>query len=476
MAEESDFEPERQGAAQTFQRHERGHISCLPLEVLTDTFAHLLPESLAIDDIISAHELESDWCLHRRRNHDDIIHISHVCRSWRSICLTTSPLWSLLWITDEDCFAPRTEEFVNRSGNMTLEVAVRDEIFRKKDFLSNKEDPNSFNGPLIHPLLKFFSLVPHALQRMKTLRVCSRFSPTQDFTSYFDKPAPLLESFALYVDSLSTDDIETTTHILPSPLFGGSTPSLRKLSIHGADVPWTSDIFKNLTFLCICRDERRERNDVSVNLLLQILENCPEIVSLEIGFAGPTLPVGDRMNESSLTPKLAVSFLKNINLYGMRGMAPVVAFLSRLQTPRLQTLIVGHLGLSLLSIDDFLPQTVTFDPRSNLCNCIGIDVDPGCGWVIAEQFIVDDLETKMTLDPKYFSLRWLQRTKSSFKRRINCLNDDTGDFEFPEGIPDDFRTLSLTFLQRMCPSPETIRALTIRGSDSALDELAFEGG
>ncbi|KLO15768.1 hypothetical protein SCHPADRAFT_248814 [Schizopora paradoxa] len=463
-----------ESAAQVFHGRQQGHISCLPVEVLTDAFTYLLPKSLVIDDAIGAHALKPDCCLHRRRKHDDIINISHVCRPWRSICLAAPSLWNLLWITDEDHFTPRTEEFIRRSANMPLEVAVRDELRRNWRLFPYQQDVNPFKGPLIHPLLKFFNLVPCALQRLKTLRICSGFSTSQDFTSCFDKPAPLLESFALYFDHMGTDGVESTSHILPSPLFSDSTPSLRQLSIHHAEVPWTSNIFKNLTLLCIWRDEEHEADHVEVNLLLQIMRNCPEIVSLEIGFAGPTLLADDSTHPSSLTSKVPALSLKNIKLYGMAELEPVLVFLSRLQTSRLQSLIVGHLGLFLLNIDDFVPQTVTFDPRSNLCNCLWIDVDPNCEWVIAEQFMLDGLESKMTLDPKYFSLRWLQKTKSSFKRHISCLNDDNGVHHY-EVDPNDYRILSLTFLQRMCPSSETIRAITIRGSDSALDELAFEG-
>lgn len=132
MNEESGLAPvpNCEEVVQSAQIYQRGHITCIPVEVLTDAFTYLLPESLAIDDILGALEMESDWFLHGRRRHDDLIHITHVCRSWRRMCLSTPSFWSLIWVTDEDRFALRTEEFIRRSGSMPLEIAVVDHCSR----------------------------------------------------------------------------------------------------------------------------------------------------------------------------------------------------------------------------------------------------------------------------------------------------------------------------------------------------------
>jgi len=80
----------------------------------------------------------------------------------------------------------------------------------------------------------------------------------------------------------------------------------------------------------------------------------------------------------------------------------------------------------------------------------------------------------MVQNPKFFSLRWLRETNSSFERRIRCINDDDGILEVRGRDPDEYRSLALTFLSRMCLSPENTRALSIRGCDSVLDEFPFE--
>ncbi|KLO15767.1 hypothetical protein SCHPADRAFT_927010 [Schizopora paradoxa] len=461
------------------QRNRRGHISCLPVEILTEAFGYLLPESLAIDAYLDAFEAESDWYLHSKRKHDDIIRISHVCRSWRKICLSTPTFWNVVWVTDDDRFASRTEEFIRRSEKAPLEIAVCDDCSRVQRLGHTPgkfDEKNPFDGPLIHPLLNFVDRFPGVLQQLKQLRITSRFNPGQDFSSCFNKAAPSLESFAINVDTFgASDDEGSPPFLLPSQLFRGSTPSLRKVSLDGAEIAWTSSIFRNLTFLRIFREmDRREIDCVNLDGLLQIIEDCPVLVSLELGFAGPVVPMNNPNARDLVGLKINAPSLKNINLSGMMELAPVNLFLSCLQTSQLETLIVGHFDLSVLSIDEFLPRTLTFDPDSNLCNCINIDSDPRCEWVTVDQFTVDDLESKMTQDPKYFSLRWLRETEASFNRRIRCINDDDRIFDREEGDPDEYRMLLSTFLYRMCSSPEVTRAISFRGSDDVLDELPLE--
>ncbi len=306
---------------------------------------------------------------------------------------------------------------------------------------------NRLQDPCFHPLLNFTNHFPQAFQRVKTLRIRSRFPPTQDFTACFDKAAPILESFALYVPSYGTTHYTFTPLQLPSPLFGGCTPNLRKLSLDGAEVPWTSPIFKNLTFLRISKDtDTPERNRVDLDMLVKIIRGCPDLVSLELEFAGPVWPAGYRNATGagafvSLGPKVEVRSLRNLLLHGMTEMALVKAFCSSLQTAKLQSLRVGHFGLSISDIDEFLPQTLLFDPRSNLCNCIKLDVNSNCEWVDAEQYLVDDLESRMVQNPKFFSLRWLRETNSSFERRIRCISDDDGILEVRGRDPDEYRSL-----------------------------------
>ncbi len=150
-------------------------------------------------------------------------------------------------------FVQRTENLFQRSGTMPLEVAIRDECGRNRRL---EPGTGAFigNGPLLNPVLSFTNHFPQTLQRMRSFRICSRFPPSQDFTACFDKAAPILESFALLVESYGTTDYTITPFQLPSLLFGGSTPSLRKISLDNAEVPWTSTLFKNLTFLCVCQN------------------------------------------------------------------------------------------------------------------------------------------------------------------------------------------------------------------------------
>jgi len=459
----------------------RRHIFCLPTEVLTEIFAYILPETLAIDDEVDALQFESDWMLRHERRHNHLLNVTRVCRRWRQICLSSPSLWTLLWITDDDLSPLRAELSLQRSGDVPLEVAVCDSEGRKQRFPFNISANKGFYGPLLHPLLSLSRLFPQGPSRLKTLRICSKAPPEHDFTCFtgwFDKPAPILESFVFTTDTVFLTHIGAAAFRFPS-LFGGYTPALRKLSIEDVIIPWSSAIFKNLTFLrvrlCngILQNHARE-SEVELNRLLEILRDCPGLVTLELGHVGPknsTIKTdGSTYLTSASQPKVDVRFLKIIIFHDVRDAAVLLLFLDNLQTPSLHCLRIGHDGLTLHTINNLVPQTVSFDHRLKLCNCLRIDVDRACGWIDAELCLLDELNTFLLNKPQYVSLRWLRLQKSSFECRVRCDNDDN-DFS---GGAVNYRTVLLSLLRQMCLHPKSVRALSFRGRDSALDELPYE--
>ncbi len=428
--------PENVALWQQEQVGGKQHISCLPTEVLMETFAHLLPETLAIDNELDAIEHESDWLLYRERRHDDLLNITHVCRQWRRICLSSPSLWTLLWIADDDLSPLRAESSLRRSGETPLEVAICDTEGRKQRSPASDGSNFEFLGPLLHPLLTLSRLFPRGPSRIKALQICCKITSGPDFTGWFDKPAPTLETFAFVTDTFSCVDSGVIPFSFPSPLFDACTPALRKLSIYDAIIPWSSAIFKNLTFLRVCLSSDTQENHardgrIELNRLLEILRDCPDLVTLELGHVGPKSSMIKTDGSTSLTrasqPKVDVRFLKNIIFHGVRDAAVLLLFLDHLQTPSLHCLRIGHDGLTLRTIDDLVPQTVSFDHRLELCNCLRIDVDRACGWVDAEFCLVDELNTVLFNKPKYVSLRWLRLQKSSFECRLRC-NDADDDF------------------------------------------------
>ncbi len=125
-------------------------ILCLPSEIATRVFAYLLPITLAIDDILDAMERESDWKLHRERKHDDLLSVSQVCREWRRICLSTSLLWRLLWITDDDVCPLRAKVFTIGRSRSYSKQNVKQRLASYCDACYG-DVYKAFNGPLFHP-------------------------------------------------------------------------------------------------------------------------------------------------------------------------------------------------------------------------------------------------------------------------------------------------------------------------------------
>ncbi len=141
---------------------------------------------------------------------------------------------------------------------------------------------------------------------------------------------------------------ETARYRLPSSLFAGYTPMLRKLSLDAIEVPWMSSIFKNLTFLRInCIDITNDMDGfscrVEVQRLLEIIGDCPNLVSLVLKDAGPTSPAHDSMvnvlcaDRGPETSKVDARSLTVIQLHGLTDLKTLLLFLDSLRTPHPST-------------------------------------------------------------------------------------------------------------------------------------------
>lgn len=92
----------------------------------------------------------------------------------------------------------------------------------------------------------------------------------------FHLPAPQIRSL-VYFDLASQNDES-------SPLLGWETPKLRRLTLVGFGL-WPSKIMRNLT--CLCLSNRSRSLDVSVQALVDVLRDCPDLEELRLINAGP---------------------------------------------------------------------------------------------------------------------------------------------------------------------------------------------
>lgn len=200
--------------------------------------------------------------------------------------------------------------------------------------------------------------------------------------------------------------------------------------------------------------------------LLEIIRDSPNLVSLVLNDAGPNSPANDSL---AIVPsavcdvvisKVDTRSLTTIQLHALRDLAPLLSFLERLRTPKLQCLSISHVCPVISSIHDILPRTLSFDAQLDSCNSLTLAVDVYSQCITVEHSLVEELNATTNDEPEYISLRCPRKMNSSFKNVVRC-SDNIEKFS-EDGDAATYSQLSLTFLRRLCPHPENIRALSLK--------------
>ncbi|KAI0309527.1 hypothetical protein OF83DRAFT_1273158 [Amylostereum chailletii] len=140
--------------------------------------------------------------------------VTHVCRRWRQVALSTAILWSNINCRLSERWA--TEMFTRaRNSPATYVIDEGDSVEHHRAILS---------------------------QHLSHLKEISGIEDRHATTS----PAPLLESFDWEMDSSNADVVS-----LPPNMFAGHAPRLRSLNLDCVVPPWNSLAFRNLDRLCI---------------------------------------------------------------------------------------------------------------------------------------------------------------------------------------------------------------------------------
>ena len=137
---------------------------------------------------------------------EPLIAMTHVCRSWRNVLVSTPSLW-----TQIDFGMPnkpeKSEEFLRRSGGLPLDI---------HHYL---EDMG-----LTEP---FLSITLNNMPRLRHLELSSCLAYLGGFLEYFLEPAPELEYLRITHDPhFFPKDME-----LPGTIFGGRLPKLTSLTL-----------------------------------------------------------------------------------------------------------------------------------------------------------------------------------------------------------------------------------------------------
>ncbi|TFY64857.1 hypothetical protein EVG20_g5804 [Dentipellis fragilis] len=152
------------------------------------------------------------------------IRVTHVCRYWREIAIQNSSLWCSI---DTGLGLPFLEEQLARSKSSPISWSIHSDISPRQ-----------------------IALVSQHLFHIKHLSCTDLLGRPGEFAEkVLTRPAPLLERLTITESTYSGQSQLLT--ILPSGIFADSTPSLRCLSIRGAQLPWLLPTLSNLVELKI---------------------------------------------------------------------------------------------------------------------------------------------------------------------------------------------------------------------------------
>ncbi|OCH95894.1 hypothetical protein OBBRIDRAFT_443601 [Obba rivulosa] len=225
----------------------------LPHELLADVFAHVAQDAAA------AHPwaLEVPWAA-----------VAHVCRYWRAVALHAPRVWAAL--------ALKRPEWVA----MALQRAKAVPLVVHADLRLMFRDPYVRSiAAIIANIDRIKALELRApgdrLLMLSVWKLCTR-------------PAPQLETFS-FVDFRRLFDVRGPTERVPSSLFAGETPRLRRVELRHCTWCWHSSLFcASVTHLTL--DARRVRAHASLDDILDALKRMPRLEVVDLDQLAPVVP------------------------------------------------------------------------------------------------------------------------------------------------------------------------------------------
>lgn len=198
----------------------------------------------------------------------DLVSVSHVCRSWRQVAITAPELWTEITMANPEV----VKAFLGRSGAVPLKVNL----------------PLCSGVEIDEALLE--AVIPHTL-RFRQLSVfdCGGSGFNGSGSVRFKEPAPLLERLV----------IRHGMGDRPALLFDNHTPRLRELVMfsHGF---WLKNQLWSLTSLHVTLSHTRRR-PADFHPFFDMLRRCPALEEMFVSWGGwyvqlespklPTIPL-----------------------------------------------------------------------------------------------------------------------------------------------------------------------------------------
>lgn len=251
------------------------------------------------------------------------ITISHVCRHWRAVALSSAKLWSRIRLTSHREWM---QELLKRSGEAPLEVLA--------DFPLIYESPQTRAD-----WMASFRVVLEQIARIRILVISSQQKLESDALDLLNRPAPLLKDLRLYH---LVFDCEGATDDMPQALGFMSRNSnaacLESLSLYKCHIPWFEldvQTLKELTIVGLPWGGVSRSLDMPT--LVQILRSAPLLESFVIRNA--LRPLSTIYAGPIEGPSVELPNLRTVKLYGCT--TDVIKLLDHLQLPALRSLYMA---------------------------------------------------------------------------------------------------------------------------------------
>lgn len=235
---------------------------------------------------------------------DTIIQISHVCRRWREVALSTASLWVAI-----DRFHEDFKMFVARSKSLPI-------------FLTLLEPIEAHLTPLVGAGISFPAWLQHHSGQMREIIVEARATTIDNL---FRRIGPSLTSLVSLDLQVCSDEFATLMAF---------TPKLRRLSLCRIFV--NLDAFANLTNLSIKGPYPYIRFPKAADLL-RLLRNCPHLH--ELFLSGLNIDVADGLDGTNDSIELA--HLRSLQFQRLTRKA-ITCLLSRIRIPSCAPLVTRY--------------------------------------------------------------------------------------------------------------------------------------
>ncbi|KAH7927841.1 hypothetical protein BV22DRAFT_244612 [Leucogyrophana mollusca] len=261
------------------QRNTLSRISSLPPELLAAVFVQYARQSFSETHQPSYYNPKIAKQLMWTK-------VTHVCRHWRQVALSCPALWTFLVFTS----SPWLKEMLVRSKMAPLVIDV--DLARIQ---SDVEDAVAM-------------ALEHST-RVRDLRLVAPKGVMEGLFAPLTAPAPLLESFTV------SNKPGTINFALPTTLFGGEAPRLRKIELFKCDIAWPAPLLVDLVHLDINYLDAGSRP--TMKQLLSSLGRMPALHTLLLEDALPPVPLAASVSSTvGSDPQVALSALTRLHLGG----------------------------------------------------------------------------------------------------------------------------------------------------------------